>query len=611
MTDETKGVDKLEIYEHLPNLEEITALMQTAYEDLQQRRKLYDKINEAYYNIFPEDNAMEYNKRSTDILKSGFCHSAVEIASRGMKMPIFTTQASSTEGNDKVNAQEGAKAALEWIVKESGFQNTYDQSKEHWAKYGDAYRRQYVRPIKGQEGRYWPQHELLDPYYVLLDSSATQVWSQNPADSITYYGYTQIYDKKQLKKEVGPEMMEFIKPGALIDIDEYSKRTGTKKDVPYYERLEIIDSSNGEKYVLWGQEGFPSFVCIDKGKKPKFPKEWGKHVRFSDTYKNKTKIGELDVDLHNTYFFYDSRNVRNLGVVHKLIPSQFTDQLVENLKLEATRLKMIEIPTIAGGKESLVNDSINRFMEGRETNIMQFLHAPSNIEGIIPKFDVLRFQGVSAEDAAQTTRDTYDFARNNSGIDLSRLQIQSNVTLGQSQLIEQEKTDTLETIIVRNKPSIEREYESMFYNFIEYEGYGLSDIFVSYDYRKEMPGVSEDEQPMVIQTKREVDLVTLAKELAPYKMQIVIDDSSLVNRTYTTLLDSWIRLLGVVNPAVVPKLYQFLMEKIAEAGRFTIPKELFKGVEQQTAPMGGDSQFTNPAPNEQPESDITGLPPIV
>ena len=112
------------------------------------------------------------------------------------------------------------------------------------------------------------------------------------------------------------------------------------------------------------------------------------------------------------------------------------------------------------------------------------------------------------------------------------------------------------------------------------------------------------------------------------RMQIIIDDSSLVNRTYTTMLDSWIQLLGVINPQVVPGLYQFVMEKIGEAGRFNIPKELFKGVENQASPMGGSSQFKeaqsqegqmnpeqallNPIPtNEQKTSDTTGLPPIV
>jgi len=582
--------------EIVPEIKTALSLMNSSYEDLQTARKLYKVIDKAYYNVFPGPDEMSYDSKSVDVLRSGFCHSSVEISSRGMRFPDFHVDASSSVAIERQNAENAAKAVLEWVIKESGMQNVYQKSKESWAKYGDAYRRQYARKLPN--GKYWPQYERLDPNYLLLDPDATQVWSENTADSASYYGYTQILDERQVIKKYGQGIIEHILPGAMIDIETYATKTGKTKQTNYYELLEITDSAYGHRMLLLGANAFPVYLCVDGKEKPAFPKEIDKFIQYSGVFKTKNKLGEKELDLMNVYFFYDSRGPRNLGLVHKLIPSQYNEQVIENLKSEATRLKMYEIPTVAGGKEEVIDNSIERFSEKRKENLLAVLHAPSNIDNVIPKFDVLRFQGVSAEDAAQTTRDTYDFARNTSGVDLSRLEIQANVTLGQSQLIEQEKIDTLETIILQCKDILEREYSALLDGFILYEGYGQDGIFISYDHTQMKEGMTPDSEPVKLTVKREVDLVTIAKELKEHRLNIIIDDSAMINRTYTTMLDSWIRLLGVIDPASVPDLYKFILQKVGEAGRFTIPEELFKGISQQQGAMGGMSQFKS-QPNEQ------------
>ena len=201
-------ITRQELEALVPEVGTAINLMQSSYEDLQTARKLYTVIDKAYYNVFPTESEMVYDKGSVSVLRSGFCHSGVEIASRGMRFPDFRVDAASGVDIEKKNAENACKAALEWVIKESGFQNVYQKSKENWAKFGDAYRRPYARKLPN--GKYWPQYEKLDPNFLLLDPDATQMWSENVADSASYYGYSQILDERQVIVRFGKEILPFL-----------------------------------------------------------------------------------------------------------------------------------------------------------------------------------------------------------------------------------------------------------------------------------------------------------------------------------------------------------------------------------------------------------------
>jgi hypothetical protein len=292
------------------------------------------------------------------------------------------------------------------------------------------------------------------------------------------------------------------------------------------------------------------------------------------------------------FFYYDKRGPRNLGLVQKLIPSQFIHENIENSKVEATRLKMLEIPVFNGGRQDVVENSVQNWMEERKTKLFAYIFNPAGVDGTVPKTDVIRFQGISAEEAQQTTNDIYSFARNVAGVDMARLEARANVALGQTQIIEQEKVDTIEGVIMKNLSPLQHELEFLLDFCINNDGFGLNDVFISYDYITNVKDL--EGKDLEVPTKREIDLVSAAKELREARLRVSINNSSIVNRTYTSMLDSWVRILGLISPAAMPMLYKFILKKIGEAGRFDIPDEVLVGMENQTDPMGGASQFQGP-----------------
>lgn len=561
--------------------------MLPAMDDLRSVRTDYDFIDANYYNTF--SGSMEFDDKSANILKSGMSYSSVEIARRGLRHPVFRVDALNKNGFEAMNAAALSKAVLEWGHRESGYINAFQESKEEWAKGGDGYRRAYVEDLG--DGRGWPQYEALDPRDVLVDANCRMVWDKNVSKSASWWAYTNIYDEMQIKRRFGKEIIEYAEPGAFIDVDRCAIMQGKnqKGKKQYYEVIEYQNCADEVELVLIGHNAFPVKIIVD-GEMPKVPKKIKHLIEVGDKYVVRDRKKKPELSLHNTFFYYDKRGPRNLGLVKRLAPIQHADERIENLKLEATQLKMFEIPTVAGGREDLVRGAIQDFVEERRENVFAVLHAPSNIEGVIPKFDVMRFNGVNAEEGQLTTDGLYTLARNTVGIDMTRLEVQANITLGQSQLIEQEKLDTLETIILNNQSNLEHEYEALLDFIINNDGFGLDDIKVSCDHYKEDVGVTED-QTISIQGRREMSIVEAARELKGMMLNVTIDDSSLVNRTYVALLDSWIKLLGVVNPEITPDLYKFILKRIGESGRFDVPDNILAGVENQSQATGGASQF--------------------
>ena len=590
-------IEQEEMINLFPEIARAKKLLMTSMDDLRTARLLYKAIDKAYYNVFPDISELEFDKNSVDALKSGFCYTAVEISGRGLKFPTFDIDVQN-KLSKSLNIKNLAKAVLEWNIVESGFDNIYEESKEPWAKDGDAYRRPFLRPIGN--GKYWPQYEDLDPNFVLLDPDCKKIFSETYSDSAMYWGYTQMPDENQIIDKYGEEVLKHLKVGAWLDTDTFTLKAGKQKDTRYFESVEFEYRPTGEKLVLLGADLFPVFICSPKRKKLP-PEVKGLPIKFSKVNKNKNKVGENILSLQNMYFYYDKRGPRNLGLVHKLMPSQFVHENLENSKAEATRLKMLEIPVISGGRQDVVEDSMDTFMENRKSKLFSYVFNPAGIDGVMPTTDMIRFNGLSAEEATQTTNDIYSFSRNVAGVDMARLEARANVALGQTQIIEQEKIDTIEGVIMKNKNSLQHELEFILDFFIQNKGFGLKDVYISYDF---ITTVKDGEgKDMDISTKREIDLVSAAKELKEERWKVSIASSSIVNRTYTSMLDSWVRILGLIDPSSAPTLYKFILKKIGEAGRFDIPDEVMAGVQNQTAPLGGASQF-QPGP-----ADVNNTPP--
>ncbi len=608
-------LDKANYAETLPYVKEALANLRPSFDELKAYRTKEEEVDKSYNNVFSGAKTASLN--AAGVLRSGFCHVAVEQAMRGMLMPVFRTDAVNRTGMESKNAQALSKGVMEWYIKESGFSSAYIDSKEEWAKSGDSFRRPFLLPMK-KKGQYWPQYEDLDPGSMLLDISGAVIWSETISRSMSFVGYTQIYTDAQVKREFGKEALKLATEGAMIDTTRYAERTGesdVKSGTKYYEVIIYQNCADEVELTLLGKNAVPVHANIEGDEVPKKPSELKGVMKATNKYIHRDKFGRPVLRFYQNFFYFDKTSPRNRGLVDKLAPIQLAHEDMENSKLESTKLRMFEIPTVAGGREAAITKSIKKFIVARQTNVFSVLHAPqSGVDGAPPKFDMLRFNGLPAQDANMATEELYSLARNTAGIAVKRLEVDANATLGQSQIIEQEKVDSIEGIILRNKPLLEHEYEGILDYIISMDGFGLDDVEITVDFWKKIDGIAGEDGHDVM-TQKSISIQEAARQLKDTRFKVVIDDSSLVNRTYSTMMDEWVRLLGIVNPEAQPELYKWVLARIAQAGRFDIPENILDPQPKQQAQqpmqaMGGASQFqASPGAGGAPEQPAMGEEP--
>ena len=229
--------------EKFPDIRIALDNLEAGYDDLEDARTEYDEVDTAYYNTFSDQ--LNFSVSEANMLRSGMCYSAVEIASRGMLYPVFKVETLNKSGFEERNYASMAKAALEWVQRESGFIDAYQESKEEWAKCGDAYRRPYVEDLG--KGEYWPQYETLDPRNIILDPECRSVWNKSEAISASFWGHTIVYDEMKIKTLFGPKVLELAEPGAMVDTTTISERQGKnqKTDKKFYEVIEYQNKADG------------------------------------------------------------------------------------------------------------------------------------------------------------------------------------------------------------------------------------------------------------------------------------------------------------------------------------------------------------------------------
>ncbi len=597
-----------------PKIKEIYELLNENYIELQNFRKKYNKLKVAKNNPFTGNLSMDTKSQNPNILRSHFISTAVEIFARGMAFPVHKIDAKKPGLLENRNKQAVARAVNAWMIRSTGFEDIYEESKDRWISYGDSYRRPYARRLKRtmrrankkleeknpkpinreeqeEEIKMFPQYEDVSGYNLIFDNTATHVTSENYADSISFFGYTKIYTREDLIRRFGKWVLEYAQPGAAIDLDEHARKTGggTNSKRKFYEVIEYQNCADLQDIVFVGKNMLPVLSrCEDwipdlKGIK----KDHENEFLLDDEYIHFNTFGEAVLILHNNYMYFNEDGVRNFGVAQKLYTTQVAHEIIENAKLDSTRRKMLEIPVISGGSTQIVKNQIQEWKEESYSNILAVLHLPEGLQGAVPQTSTIRFEGISAQEANQSTDDIHNIARNSLGVSLSRLEVQSGLGVGQSEILEEEKTVSVEAVVKRNVSNLRREFVGLINFFVNMKGFNLDDeiTYTKWETREGADREIEFENPHAT-----ISLKEAAKFLEDFEFELFIDRNSIVEKSQIAIVDKLIDYLGTVDLNALPEVGKMLMKRIAQILRIDIPDGAFDNI-AQSVPQGGKSQF--------------------
>ena len=577
--------------------------MKPAYEELQSFRQEYKLLHNAYYNSFENNLQLDSDTKNPKILRSHFIATAAEIFSRGMNFPVFKIEAKARSDEDIKTKESIAFSLIEWGIRSSGYEDIYQESKYDWTAFGDCYRRPYARRIHRRNkrankktksynqkstARMVMQYESLEQTSLLFDNSARYIHSNNTADSISWWARTQIYDEQSLVRRFGSWILDHAKPGAMIDVDRNADETShsDRKNMRYYEVIEYQNVADEVEMVLVGYNAFP-VVKMAEGEKCEPNKKFAKYVDWVGEYPHYNSFGEPILTIHNNYFYWNKNGIRNFGLAHRLFGAQIAHEIIENSKLQSTRKRLFEIPVITGGRKEQVDSKMREFQESSAANIYSYLHIPSSAQSTLPKASVIRFEGISSEEGERSTRDIHEFAKNSSGVSLSRLEVQSGIGVGQSEILEEEKTVAVEAIVKNNIANLKNEFVGILDYIINMNGFNLDDTITYTKYGK-VEGQTRDLNFSI--KKAEISIKEAAKKLEDFEFDLYIDRNSIIEKHQVALAGKIIDLLGTVDPAALPEVAKSLMKRLADVMRIDLTTEDLEGIEKSRA-MGGKSQF--------------------
>jgi len=321
--------------EKIPALQEISNYLESSYTDLTAFRDQYDTIQKANDNAF--DIEINDEKKDPDLIRSSIIKEGVDIVTGAMIFPEWNVLPIVTNGAEAISLASMASAALDWMIIECGFEESYKDSQEPMALHGDSYRRPFKKKIA--DGKYFPQYEECDGRDVLLDTNSVELWSKTIGKRSSFAGKIKIYSTSQIKMRFGSEILKYIQPGAHIDNKMYSEKTSntTGKDEKFYEVIDLQDISSPIELILVGQNWLP----ISGLGKFEGIKETPKEVEMAggvwkNEYPHKDEFGSPILTIHNCGFYVDRSKIRNNGLGVRLYRFQKADEALHQ-ELEESR----------------------------------------------------------------------------------------------------------------------------------------------------------------------------------------------------------------------------------------------------------------------------------
>ena len=577
-----------------PALGILEETLEASYTDLQAYREDYKKIQRANNNAY-DINVVD-EKKDPDMIRSSVTKEGVDIFSGGMLFPEWNVEPIVTNGPEARTIASIANAALNWIIIEAGFEEAYDDSKEPMALHGDSYRRPFKIKIDGKPGQWWPQYEEFDGTEVLLDTHSTEVWSKSIGKSSSWIGRPKIYSKSQIVLRFGKKILEYAQPGSEIDSDAYSAAltdsdTGKKED--FYEVIESQDISSPVELVLVGKNWFPfgkaGFLESEDEKTPKEVIAAG--GVWKKEYPHKDAFGRPVLTTHNIAFYVDRKCIRNKGLGHRTYRFQKSDEALQNTALNASRLRGVQIPIMTGVTSNIAQDRVAEYKEKRLEDVFTFMDVQGSTPNIIPKVEILKFDGVRAEEMRSSMEDLYSSYRNYIGISFTRLEVRGSEGLGQTKLIEAEKVKTIEEIVKKQMGKLQHELRGLLLYFINQKGFGLKDTKLEY------LQVIEGEKSVTGEVMEDIDnphatlsLPEMAEKLKDFAFKVTINMDTIVDRNQLAILEDLTRITGLVDGAAMPEEKKALLTQIFKIAKIRIPTSDFEGVKDEVA-QGGAGQF--------------------
>lgn len=607
----TDGTQVTDWRKKFPTLEGVSQYLTSSYTDLQNFRTTYNTLQNAHDNAY-DISIMDENK-DPDLIRSSVIKEGVDIFSGGMLFPEWNVDPIVMNGPDSITLASLASAVLDWMIIESGFEEAYDDGKEPMSLHGDSYRRPFKRKIG--DGVFYPQYEEFDGTKVLLDTESTELWSKTVGKTSAWSAYIDIYSRSQIIVRFGPEILPYLEEGAHIDSDGYSAKTknkDTSKDEKFYELIELQDISEPFELVLVGKNWLPlGKAGILEQKEEKIPADVKK---AGGVWKEKYQhVDEFDfpmLTMHNAAFYVDRRWIRNKGLGHRLFRFQKADEALQNTALNASRMRGIQIPVMLGVTSNVAQDRFEEWKERRAEDVFAFLDVSASTPDIIPKVEILKFDGVRAEEMRASMQDLYAAYRNYVGIDFTRLEVRNAEGLGQSKLIEAEKVKTVEDIVKKQMGKLQHELKGLLLFFINNKGFGLKDVELEYtQVHEDIKSVTGEPIGDVENPHATTNLVEAAKRLDKFAFKISVNMDTIVDRNQLAILEDLTRITGLVDGAAMPEEKKALLQQIFRIANIRIPTENFEGVVNEVA-QGGAGQFQGGIGGPQ-GPQIPTTPPII
>jgi len=607
-------------YEKIEYIGEVKKMLEASYEELKEYRVMAAKMKKAYDNGF--NHELGDTEKIPTVLRSSLIMEIVEIFKGGMSFPDWQTKPVLTNGAESISKASLAKAVLEWMIRETGFEGAWEDSKIPWALYGDSYRRPFK--IKIGKNKWFPQYEEVEPSNLYLDVDAVDVWSKNSAKASSFWAYGLVLSEAQLRMKLGAladDLMPFIEEGVAIDIDQYSAKTAktdTTRKKKYYEYIEVQDALEETECILVGRNLFP--VKIQGKKAEKASGKIGKKaldagVVIKKEYLHKDAFGRPTLTLHNTAFYYDRENIRNKGVGERMYRFQKADELLENSGLNATKMKALAVPYLIGGRQNKSQNLLGEWAQKRKSNVFAMLEVSSGMPGQTPELGVLKFDVISAEEMRVSKDDLKSMVRNYMGVAPNRLEVRQNEGLGQTKLIEAEKIKTVEDIVKKEKSKLENELRGLLLYFVNNKGFGLNDVEI--EYTSIMEGVQSQltggDLGTITNNHEKIDLVKAAEKLKDFHFNVFVDMDTFVQKNNLSLMEDMIKVTGLIDPQATPGLMTKTMKALLDVAKIKYEDSDFENIEQST-PQGGVSQFKDGGgsvdggtPSSQPDVDLSQL----